>query len=170
MRRIILYIASSLDGYIARENGDVDWLPENTKSGYDEFYKTIDTVVMGKKTYEQVLTFGAYPYKDKKSYVFTRNNEQTKDQNTEFVSDIDKFVKENISNSGKNIWLVGGAEIISSFLNRGFVDEIILSIIPVVLGKGITLFKNTQNEVKLGLIKTTEYDKLVELHYNVDLG
>ena len=168
MRKIILYIASSLDGYIARENGDVDWLPENTTSGYDEFYKTIDTVVMGKKTYEQVLTFGAYPYKDKKSYVFTRNNEQTKDQNIEFVSDIDKFVKENISNSGKNIWLVGGAEIISSFLNRGFVDEIILSIIPVVLGKGITLFKNTQNEVKLELIKTTEYDKLVELHYNVD--
>jgi len=168
MRKIILYIASSLDGYIARENGDVDWLPENTTSGYDEFYKTIDTVVMGKKTYEQVLTFGAYHYNDKKSYVFTRNNEQTKDQNTEFVSDIDKFVKENISNSGKNIWLVGGAEIISYFLNRGFVDEIILSIIPVVLGKGITLFKNTQNEVKLELIKTTEYDKLVELHYNVD--
>ena len=168
MRKIILYIASSLDGYIARENGDVDWLPENTTSGYDEFYKTIDMVVMGKKTYEQVLTFGAYPYKDKKSYVFTRNNEQTKDQNTEFVFDIDKFVKENISNSGKNIWLVGGAEIISSFLNRGFVGEVILSIVPVILGKGIPLFKNIQNETKLELIKTTEYDKLVEIHYNVD--
>ena len=168
MRKIILYIASSLDGFIARENGDIDWLPENTSSGYDEFYKTIDTVVMGKKTYEQVLTFGEYPYKDKKSYVFTRKNDQTKDGNTEFVSDIDKFVKENISNSGKNIWLVGGAEIISPFLNRGFVDEIILSIIPIVLGKGIPLFKNIQKEIKLELIKTTEYDILVELCYNVD--
>ncbi len=167
MKKIILYIASSLDGYIARENGDVDWLPENTASGYDEFYKTIDTVVMGKNTYKQVLTFGEYPYKDKSSYVFTRNNDQTKDENTEFVSDVDKFVKKNISNSEKNIWLVGGAEIISSFLNRGFVDEIILSIIPVVLGKGISLFKNIQNEVKLELIKTTDYDKLVELHYRV---
>ncbi len=167
MKKIIVYIASSLDGYIARENGDIDWLPENTASGYDEFYKTIDTVVMGKNTYKQVLTFGEYPYKDKSSYVFTRNNDQTKDENTEFVSDVDKFVKKNISNSEKNIWLVGGAEIISSFLNRGFVDEIILSIIPVVLGKGISLFKNIQNEVKLELIKTTDYDKLVELHYRV---
>jgi len=167
MKKIIVYIASSLDGYIARENGDIDWLPENTAFGYDEFYKTIDTVVMGKNTYKQVLTFGEYPYKDKSSYVFTRNNDQTKDENTEFVSDVDKFVKKNISNSEKNIWLVGGAEIISSFLNRGFVDEIILSIIPVVLGKGISLFKNIQNEVKLELIKTTDYDKLVELHYRV---
>jgi len=167
MKKIIVYIASSLDGYITRENGDIDWLPENTASGYDEFYKTIDTVVMGKNTYKQVLTFGEYPYKDKSSYVFTRNNDQTKDENTEFVSDVDKFVKKNISNSEKNIWLVGGAEIISSFLNRGFVDEIILSIIPVVLGKGISLFKNIQNEVKLELIKTTDYDKLVELHYRV---
>jgi len=167
MKKIIVYIASSLDGYIARENGDIDWLPKNTASGYDEFYKTIDTVVMGKNTYNQVLTFGGYPYKDKSSYVFTRNNDQTKDENTEFVSDVDKFVKKNISNSEKNIWLVGGAEIISSFLNRGFVDEIILSIIPVVLGKGISLFKNIQNEVKLELIKTTDYDKLVELHYRV---
>ena len=92
MRKFILFIASSLDGYIARENGDIDWLPENTASGYDEFYKTIDTVVLGKKTYDQVLTFGAYPYQDKKSFVFTRNNNQTKDENIEFVSDVDKFV------------------------------------------------------------------------------
>ncbi|MDH3825753.1 MAG: dihydrofolate reductase family protein [Nitrosopumilus sp.] len=167
MRKFILFIASSLDGYIARENGDIDWLPENTVSGYDEFYKTIDTVVMGKKTYDQVLTFGAYPYKDKKSYVFTRNNDQTKNKNTEFVSDIDKLVKDIITNSGKNIWLVGGAEIISSFVNYGFVDEIILSIVPVALGKGIPLFKNIQKETKLELIKTTNYDNLVELQYKV---
>ena len=167
MRKIIVYIATSLDGFIARENGDVDWLPENTASGYEEFYKTIDTVVMGKKTYEQVLTFGEYPYKDKKSYVFTRNNDHTGDENSEFVSDVDKFVKDTLSNSGKNIWLVGGAEIISPFLNRGFIDEIILSIFPVVLGKGITLFKNIQKEINLELIKTTDYDKLVELHYRV---
>ena len=167
MRKFILFIASSLDGYIARDNGDIDWLPENTASGYDEFYKTIDTVIMGKKTYNQVLTFGAYPYKDKKSYVFTRNNDQTRDDNTEFVSDVDKLVKDIISNSGKNIWLVGGAEIISSFVNHGFVDKIILSIIPVVLGKGIPLFKNMQKETKLELIKTTSYDNLVELQYKV---
>jgi len=167
MRKIILFIASSLDGYIAKENGDIDWLPENTTSGYDDFYKSIDTVIMGKKTYDQVLTFGDYPYKDKKSYVFTRNNDYSKDENTKFVYDVDKLVKDIISNSGTNIWLIGGAEIISTFVNLGFVDEIILSIIPVILYKGIPLFKNIQREVKLELIKTTDYDALVELHYKI---
>ena len=167
MKKIILFIASSLDGYVARENGDIDWLPQNTASGYDEFYKSIDTVIMGKKTYDQILTFGDYPYKDKKSYVFTRNNNHSKDENTEFVHDVDKLVKDIISNSGTNIWLVGGAEIISAFVNFGFVDEIILSIIPIVLGKGIPLFKNIQKETKLELIKTTDYDVLVELHYKI---
>ena len=79
MGKIILYIATSLDGYIARENGSVDWLPEHAESGYDEFYKTVDTVLMGRKTYEQILTFGAYPYEGKKSYVLTSNIVQKKD-------------------------------------------------------------------------------------------
>ena len=166
-RKIILFIASSLDGYIARENGDIDWLPETTVSGYKEFYKSIDTVIIGKKTYDQILTFGVYPYKDKKSYVFTRNNNHDKDENTEFVHDVNKLVKDITSNPGTNIWLVGGAEIISTFVNCGMVDEIILSIVPVVLGKGISLFKNIQKEIKLELIKTINYDPLVELHYKV---
>jgi len=165
MKKIIVYIATSMDGFIARENGDIDWLPETTESSYDEFYKTIDMVVMGKKTYDQVLTFGTYPYKDKKSYVFTRHSDQLKDENVEFVSNIDKFVKESVSNSGNNIWLIGGAEIISAFLNHGFVDEIILSVIPIVLGKGIHLFTNIHHETKFELIKTTNYGKFVELHY-----
>jgi dihydrofolate reductase len=167
MRKIILFIASSLDGYIARENGDIDWLPENTVSGYDDFVKSVDTVIMGKKTYDQVLTFGDYPYKDKKSYVFTRNNEYSKDENTEFVHDVDKLVKGILSDSGTNIWLIGGTEIISAFVNLDFVDEMIISIIPVVLGKGIPLFQNIGKEVKLELIKTTDYDALVELHYKI---
>ena len=167
MRKIILFIASSLDGYIARVDGSIDWLPENTASGYDDFIKSIDTVIMGKKTYDQVLTFGDYPYKDKKSYVFTRNNEYSKDEHTEFVHDVDRLVKNILSDSGTNIWLIGGAEIISAFVNLGFVDEIIISIIPIVLGKGIPLFKDIEKEVKLELIKTTDYDTLVELHYKI---
>lgn len=165
MRKIILFIASSLDGYIARENGDIDWLPKNTDSGYDDFYKSIDTVIMGKKTYNQVLTFGDYPYKDKKSFVFTRDNELSNDKNVDFVHDVDKLVKNIQFSQGKNIWLLGGAEIISAFVNLGFVDEIILSIIPVILGKGVPLFKDIQKESKFELIKTTKYSGLVELHY-----
>ena len=167
MRKIKLFIASSLDGYIAKEDGGVDWLPDNADSGYDEFYKTIDAVIMGRKTYEQVLTFGAYPYGDKKSYIFTSNSNRNKDENVEFVSKIDEFTKELISSPGEDIWLVGGAEIISSFLNSGFVDEIIISIVPIILGKGISLFKNIQKDTNLELVKTTQYEKLVELHYIV---
>ena len=167
MTKITLFIASSLDGYIAKENGDIDWLPQTGEFGYDDFIKSVDTVVMGKTTYYQVLTFGNYPYKDKKSFVFTRNSNQNKDENSKFVSDVEKFVKDGFPNAGDNIWLVGGAEIISSFVNLEVVDEIILSIIPVVLGKGIQLFKNIEKKVKLELIKTTDYNTLVELHYKV---
>jgi dihydrofolate reductase len=166
MSKIILYIATSLDGYIAREDESIDWLPESAKSGYDAFYKSIDTVIMGKTTYDQVLTFGEYPYKDKKSFVFTTTT-QTKDENVEFVSDVNKFVKDDFPGVGKNIWLVGGAQIIASFLKQKVVDEIIITIIPVLLGRGIPLFKNIENDTKLELIKTKKYIQLVDLHYKV---
>ncbi len=166
MKKIIIYIASSLDGYIARENGDTSWLPEITESGYDAFYKSVDTVIMGKTTYDQVLTFGEYPYKDKKSFVFTRTD-QNKDENTEFLSDVEKFVKDGFPGAGENIWLVGGAQIIASFLKHGAVDEIIISVIPVLLGTGIPLFSKIENETKLELIKTEKYGQLVDLYYKV---
>jgi len=167
-KKIKLFIACSLDGYIAKEDGSVDWLPQSKDSGYDNFYKSIDTVLMGKKTYEQILTFGKYPYKDKTSYVFTRNpNQKKKDENVEFTSEVEEFTKKLVLFLGKDIWLVGGSDLISTFLNLKFVDELILSVVPVVLGKGIPLFKNIKNEIKLELIKTTEYDELVELSYKV---
>ena len=165
MRKIKLFIASSLDGYIAREDGNIDWLPQSGNSGYDEFYKTIDTVIMGRKTYEQILTFGKYPYEGQKSYVFTKNTEIKKDGTIEFVFETEKLVKELLSSSGKDVWLVGGADLISTFLNFDLIDEIILSIIPIVLGKGIPLFKNIQKEIKFELVKTTQYNELVELYY-----
>ena len=167
MKKIKLFIASSLDGYIAREDSRIDWFPENTKSGYDEFYKTVDTVVMGRRTYDQILSFGAYPYEGRKSYVFTGNIDQKKDENVEFVSNIKEFTKELLFSSGKDAWLVEGADTVSLFFNHGLVDEVILSIIPIVLGKGIPLFKNISNEIKLELIKTTQYNELVELYYRV---
>ena len=167
MRKIILFIASSLDGYIAKKDGGVDWLPENSPSGYEKFYKSIDTIIMGKTTYDQILTFGEYPYGDKKSYVFTRSNDQNKDENTQFVNNVEKLVKDILSNPGMDIWLVGGSQIISTFMNLGFVDEIILSIIPVVLGNGIPLFVDIQKETKFDLVQTIDYDALIELHYKI---
>jgi len=166
MTKILVYIASSLDGYIAREDGSIDWLPESSESSYDSFYKSIDTVIMGKTTYDQVLTFGDYPYKDKKSFVFTRTRKNN-DDNVEFVSDVKKFVKDGFPGAGEHIWLVGGAKIIASFLKLGVVDEIITTVIPVLLGKGISLFQNIENETKLELVKTEKYGQLVDLHYRV---
>jgi len=167
MGKIVLYVASSLDGYIARKNGDVDWLPSSTDSGYGAFYKSIDIVVMGKKTYDQILTFGEYPYKGKKSYVFTRDDALTKDENVEFSTNIGEFTRKLNSYSEENVWLVGGSELVSVFLRDKLIDEIILSVIPIVLGKGIPLFQNVNQDVKLKLIKTTEYSELVELIYKV---
>ncbi|MHB8102526.1 MAG: dihydrofolate reductase family protein [Methanosarcina sp.] len=92
MPRIKLYIATSLDGFIARENGSIDWLTKyennpETDYGYSEFYASIGKVLMGRKTYEQALEFGEWPYREKKSYVFTRQKEPTRrENNVEFVS------------------------------------------------------------------------------------
>ena len=170
MSKTILYIATSLDGHIAREDGRIDWLPENDVSGYEEFYKTVDIIVMGKTTFEQVLTFEEYPYKDKKSYVFTKNNNSnnyTKNKNIVFVSNVEKFIKDVLSNTDKNVWLIGGGQIISSFFNCHAIDEIILFVVPIVLGKGIPLFSNIQKETKLELIETINHNNLIELHYRI---
>lgn len=166
MTKILVYIASSLDGYVAREDGSIDWLPESSESSYELFYKSINTVIMGRTTYDQVLTFGEYPYQDKKSFVFTRTSKDN-DENVEFVSDVEKFVKDGFPGAGENIWLVGGAKIIASFLKLGVVDEIITTIIPVLLGKGIPLFQKIEDETKLELVKTERYGQLVDLHYKI---
>ena len=166
MARVQVYIAKSLDGYIARENGTIDWLPQPSESSFNTFYKSVDTVIMGKTTYDQILTFGAYPYKDKKSFVFTRI-QKNNDKNVEFVSDVKKFVNDYLFKSEENIWLVGGGKLIGTFLKLGVVDEIITTVIPILLGKGISLFQDIENDIKLELVKTERYGPLVDLHYTV---
>jgi dihydrofolate reductase len=127
MPRIKLYIATSLDGFIARENGNIDWLMEyennpETDYGYSEFYASIGTVLMGRKTYEQVLGFGNWPYGERKSYVFTRQKEPLRrENNVEFVSgDIAEFVRQLKGNTKEDIWLVGGSQLIKVFLEEFF--------------------------------------------------
>ena len=97
MRNIILYIATCLDGYIARKNGDIDWLFSDFEDhgyGYAELYNSIDTTLMGNLTYEQIRTFGEFPYSDKTNYVFTRNEKAKPHPDVEFIhSDIEEFVK-----------------------------------------------------------------------------
>ena len=165
MRKVRLFIASSLDGYIAREDGSVDWLFSDADYGYSECYGSIDAVVMGRKTYEKSLEFEEYPFRGKKAYVFSRS---AKKKGVEFVSDVVGFMKKLVRSKGKDIWLVGGSEIVSTFLNEGLIDEIILSVHPVILGRGIPLFKNVWKEVWLKLQKSLSFDSgLVQIHYTL---
>lgn len=167
LRKIKLFIASSLDGHIASENGGIDWLFSDADYGYSSFYDSIDTVLVGRKTYDKALEFEKYPFKGKKVYVFTQRLAD-KSGDVEFASDAAKIAKRLSESQGKDIWLVGGSEIVTALLNAGLIDEIILSIHPIVLGRGIALFNNIQKQCKMTLIKSTAFESgLVQLHYKV---
>lgn len=165
MREVILYSAASLDNFIARPDGGIDWLhyPEyevpGEDYGYHDFYNTIDTTLMGNNTYKMVLGFDVpFPYPEKTNYVFTHSQEY---KNTEYVSfiseDIAGFVKELKTKPGKDIWLVGGGQINTLLLNNDLIDKMILTLIPIILGEGIQLFNGVAKEVKFDLVESKSY-------------
>lgn len=167
MRKVILFIATSLDGFIAGKDGEIDWLFTDQDYGYAEFLNTIDVVLMGRKTYEQVLTFGEYPYNGIEGYVFSRSHSGTKGKNVAFLSgDIANFVHALKAKPGKNIWLVGGAELVHAFMQHNLIDEYVISIHPIVLGSGIPLFKSPAPATKLAFRKGRTFGSgLVQLTY-----
>ncbi|BAT54780.1 bifunctional deaminase-reductase-like protein [Nostoc sp. NIES-3756] len=170
MRKIILFIASSLDGYIARESGEIDWLFTDQDYGYTEFYDQVDTLIMGNKTYQQVLSFGEYPYKDKEVFVFSKTESGKADNNAKFVnSDWLNFIKTLRQSQGGDVWLVGGAQLIHFFLQHHFIDELILSIHPIILGSGIPLIISDSNlGTKLELKNVKSFDTgLVQIFYSI---
>jgi dihydrofolate reductase len=170
MRKVILYIANSLDNFIASEDGSLDWLFSDNDYGYYDFLATIDCTLMGNKTYQHVLTFeGEFPYKDKKNYVFTKNTNLQKDENVRFVStDIQAFVKNLKEKEGKNIWCIGGGEINRILLQANLIDEMILSIHPILLGKGIQMFPPNYPLSKWKLEKIMSFESgLVQIHYSL---
>lgn len=144
--KIVVYIATSKDGFIADEKGTVDWLPQTLAEtggqdyGYHEFYDSVDAITMGRKTYEQILGFGDWPYTGKASYIFTRNPKETRNQEIEFISgDIQKFI-DNLEKRGiKKLWIVGGSDLLEAFYTQGRIDEFIVTVFPTVLEKGISL-------------------------------
>ena len=164
MRKIILYIASSLDGFIARKNGEIDWLFSDADYGYKKFYASIDTVLVGNKTYRQSLGFEEAPFKGKQVFVFTHKPGKPA-PGVQFVTNSVGLVKKLKNAQGKHIWLCGGSQIISVLLNSGLCDEIILSIHPIILGSGIPLF-DVQKEINLKFVKSKSFPSgLVQLHY-----
>ena len=172
-RKLILFIAVSLDGYIAGENHEMDWLFNSEgegDNGFAKFYSTIDTVLVGRATYDWILQHESEDavYRDKKCYVFTRIARQKKNHVTFIHEDAADFVRELKNKSGKDIWLVGGGELLHVFLKEKLVDECFITIAPVLLGKGIPLFKGNDFETRLSLQNITKYGQMVELHYKVD--
>ena len=147
MKKIILYIATSLDGFIARLNGGVDWLPhpkdeaELEAVGYKDLMERIDTILMGSRSYKQIIGFGDWGWPDKHTYVFTSGQLEndkpyisiTHDSPFEFMT---KFKDRK---SDKDIWLLGGAHLVQSFAQEDLIDEVILTIVPQNLGEGIPL-------------------------------
>ncbi|MCX6231965.1 MAG: dihydrofolate reductase family protein [Bacteroidetes bacterium] len=165
MSKIQLFIACTLDGFIARENGSLDWLfelpnPDQIDHGYNDFINGIDIVIMGRKTYDEVLGFGIdWPYSNCKTYIVTKNENYTvKTENTLLLHTINIEVIENLeSESQKNIWLVGGGDLITQFLNENAIDDMALCMIPIILGKGIQLFPNQPKETKFEFVRSEAF-------------
>jgi dihydrofolate reductase len=170
MSKVILFIATSLDGYIAGKDGDTDWLFTDGDFGYTDFYNSIGTTLMGHNTYKFLLQLDYFPYNDKKNFVFT-NNERKPDHNpvTFITGDVSEFVRILKQEEQKNIWLIGGSQINSILLNTDLIDEMIISIHPVILGQGIPLFKDKNlNNKPFKLIRSKTFDGgLVQLTYSL---
>jgi dihydrofolate reductase len=173
MKKVHLYIACSLDGFIAGPNGEIDWLPETPGEdyGYSEFIQTIDTTLMGGETYRFVAGLDDFPYKDKRNIVFTRRKDIPKSEYAEFAEgDIAGLVKKIKEEEGKDIWLIGGGQIIAPLHKAGLIDIYEIAVVPVVLGRGIPLFRESSSVTKLKLLDSTSYSSgLVMLKYGLEL-
>ena len=173
MRKLIIYIAASLDGYIAKPNDDLSFLKlvekENEDYGYAAFTATIDTIILGRKTYDWVLKEigpGHYDNGDRTIYVITRTPKQSQGNIHFYNGSLVELVTQLKSAKGKNIYCDGGSEIINELLKSRLIDELIISVIPVLVGGGTRLFKENIPEEKLELIGSKTFDTgLVQLHY-----
>lgn len=167
-RKVSLFISTSLDGYISREDGSIDWLFDDQDYGYEAFYNEVDTVIMGRHTWEQLQKLGSYyPYEGKEGVVFSRGMSGQPHPKVKFATEpIEQWLSRAKQEDKGTIWLVGGAKLVDECLQAGLVDEIILSIHPVLLGRGIPLFRGNQPENRLELVSHRAYHTgLVQLVY-----
>ncbi|MEP6995002.1 MAG: dihydrofolate reductase family protein [Acidobacteriota bacterium] len=177
-RKIIVYIATSADGYIARPDGNVDWLnrrPRTVDYGMREFYARIDTILWGRKTYDRVLDYSKSGKTrnlfDTKvaNYVFSRKPPERAAPGATFVSEpVNSFARRLRAAPGKNIWMIGGGGLIASFLDAGEIDEFDIHVIPVFIGEGIRLVAPSDRDVPLRLRSSRKHpDGVIRLRYEV---
>lgn len=170
-RKVILYIATSLDGYIAKPNDDLSFLSTVQKDGedygYSDFIKSVDTVILGRKTYDWVMTqVPEFPHADKNAFIITRTARPSIGKTNFYTGNLKDLISKLKTEQGKNIFIDGGAEIVNELLKENLIDEFIISIIPVLVGNGTKLFKDGRPEQILELISTKQFDTgLTQLHY-----
>jgi dihydrofolate reductase len=178
-RKIIVSIATSADGYIARPNGDVEWLNRRLRTvdyGMREFYRTTDTILWGRRTYDWLLNFYKKKGKTKglfdaklANYVFSRTPPKRAARGVEFVTEpVKVFAQRLRTTPDKHIWMMGGSGLIASFLDAGEIDEFDIHVIPVFIGEGIPLVGPRHRDVPLRLRSAKKYpDGVVRLRYEV---
>lgn len=173
MRKVILYIAMSLDGYIADEKGGVQWLTgenaENEDMGsYPEFIKGIDTVILGWNTYHQIITELSpdnWVYSGMKTYVITHNSFEATEEIICYKEPLEYLINTLKAEEGKDIWICGGAAIVGQLIEKNLIDRYYITVIPTLLGGGIELFNKNHEELKLKLISTETFNGMVDLVY-----
>lgn len=176
-RKIIVYIATSADGYIARRDGNVDWLDRPRPPGnygMGEFVRSIDTILWGRTTWDEAVARGengGAGFGPKiKNCVFTHRPPDASPDGVEFVDEpIRAFASRLRAQPGKNVWMMGGAGVIASFLDAGEIDEFVIHVIPVFIGEGIPLVQPRHRRISLLLRSVRRFpDGVVRLHYRVE--
>lgn len=177
--KVSVYCGTSLDGFIAREDGDIEWLneanatvPEGEDCGYAAFMSSVDVLVMGRKTYEQVLSFGAWPYGNTRVIVLSSQSipfPETLPDTVSHSSETPRALYDRLSEEGaKHLYIDGGATI-QRFLAEGLVDEITVTVIPILLGTGISLFGPLERDLRLTLLEVKPFDfGFVQMKYSVN--
>lgn len=172
-REVILYIAASLDGFVADKNNTVDFLHEpdyefdGEDHGFHKMYNGCDTLFMGNNTMKAVLGFDVpFPYEGKTVYVVTRNPDDYEHEKVTYISNWQEKIDELRATDGPNIWLIGGGQLNASFLAANEIDRVIITVIPCVLGEGSQLFPGYDGLKKFNLIRTESYKNgMVQLEY-----
>lgn len=169
----VLYIAMSLDGFIAKPNDDLSFLSIVAKLGedygYSEFIKTVDTIILGRKTYDWVIKeAGELSYPDQKVYVISNSIKENKDNVNFYSGNLNELITKLKSENQKDIFIDGGAELVNNLMKDILIDEFIISIIPIFLGNGVRLFNEGIPEKRLKLISVKNFDTgLVQLKYEL---
>lgn len=169
--QISIYIAMSIDGFIARRDGSIDWLEYGHTGdedyGFKAFFSSIDTLILGRKTYEVVSSFAEWPYSGKRVIVLSNSLRSVREEAEVFCGPLEMLVSKLRSEGVEHVWIDGGVTV-SQFLGAGLVDRMTISVLPIILGSGIPLFSQTENELICRLTSSKSYPSgLIQLRYDI---